>query len=53
MFNISEAYKRISSMETLQLELSKCDLVCANCHRKRTWMRGRESNSVLEIMSLK
>ena len=20
-------------------EIAKCDLVCANCHRQRTWMR--------------
>src|ERR1041384_953915 len=26
-----------SSMEVIMLEISKCDLVCSNCHRERTW----------------
>lgn len=28
-----------SSLETLQKEIDKCDLVCANCHRIRTQKR--------------
>jgi hypothetical protein len=28
------------SIETLKAEIAKCDLVCANCHRLRTWKRG-------------
>ena len=36
-FNLSDAsYK---TAEDLLLEISKCDVVCANCHRKRTLRR--------------
>lgn len=28
-----------SSMKTLMDEIAKCELVCANCHRLRTWKR--------------
>ncbi len=27
------------SMRALKLEIEKCDLVCANCHRERTYQR--------------
>lgn len=30
------------SMETLLVEIAKCDLVCANCHRIRTYRRYHE-----------
>jgi hypothetical protein len=35
--NISELYTR--SWDKLKLELKKCELVCANCHKIRTWRR--------------
>ena len=38
-----------SSREALILEIAKCDVVCANCHRLRTWnrkMRLREKNAI-------
>jgi hypothetical protein len=28
---------RYMSEETLRAEIAKCDVVCANCHRERTW----------------
>lgn len=28
------------SLETIQKEIDKCDLVCSNCHRTRTWKRA-------------
>jgi hypothetical protein len=32
--------KKSASMEALLAEIAKCDLVCANCHRIRTYSRG-------------
>lgn len=31
---------RTGDMERLQEEIAKCDVVCANCHAHRTWMRS-------------
>lgn len=33
----------IRSIKRLKIELEKCDLVCANCHRARTYFRALES----------
>jgi hypothetical protein len=27
------------SWKTILAEIAKCDLICANCHRERTWLR--------------
>lgn len=29
------------STQALSEELAKCELVCSNCHRERTWQRAR------------
>lgn len=34
-----------ASVEALMAEVAKCDIVCANCHRHRTWMRKQGSTS--------
>lgn len=34
-----------ASLKRIDAEISKCDLVCANCHRLRTWQRLRASAS--------
>ncbi len=39
LFNISAAKNLAITEETLLLELDKCDLTCANCHRLRTYYR--------------
>lgn len=45
--NISNV-SNFSSLEDLINEINKCDLVCSNCHRLRTWERLITSgNSVL------
>lgn len=41
--NISQMVGSVSK-ECLLLEISKCDIVCANCHRKRTYKRKESEN---------
>lgn len=36
------------SLRALQEEMSKCELVCANCHAVRTFERNQRSWSVVE-----
>jgi hypothetical protein len=38
-FNIAEGLLR-RKFETLLAEIAKCEVVCANCHRRRTTRRG-------------
>jgi hypothetical protein len=37
--NINVLVKRGASIKVLLEEIAKCELVCANCHRRRTWER--------------
>ncbi|ASZ74720.1 HNH endonuclease [Mycobacterium phage Phabba] len=39
LFNIANASGGRRSMKSLQDEIDKCDVVCANCHAARTWRR--------------
>jgi hypothetical protein len=32
------------NLDSIMEEVAKCDLVCANCHRLRTWRRRRGRN---------
>jgi transposase len=41
IFTIGIMYKHITMGDLLK-EIAKCDLVCANCHRYRTWQRLRK-----------
>lgn len=34
------------SLENVKNEIEKCELVCANCHRVRTWNRKRSSKTI-------
>ena len=36
-FSVGRADDQTSSIRRLLLEIAKCDLVCANCHRERTY----------------
>jgi len=38
-FQISDAIQHSYSIKKIKEEMDKCDLVCSNCHRKRTYER--------------
>ena len=40
-FNISEAWHRGIPIARVIKEIAKCDVVCATCHRIRTWNRSQ------------
>jgi hypothetical protein len=44
-FNISNCSSY--SAEKLHNEIKKCDVVCKNCHAKRTYLRGQHSKAAL------
>lgn len=51
-FQIGNAIRRAISWKRIQLEIEKCDIRCANCHRKRTrqqlgWWIDTDSSSDL------
>lgn len=39
-FNLSQVGWSGYGYETIAAEMAKCDLVCSNCHRVRTWSRA-------------
>lgn len=43
-YNIASLVSRKASTTRVISEIEKCDLVCANCHRLRTWLRMQESD---------
>jgi hypothetical protein len=38
-FNLSSCSKHTTSLAVIITEMAKCDVVCANCHRNRTFNR--------------
>lgn len=42
-FNLSEAASKWRAIDTVEREIAKCDVVCANCHRERTFNRRSSS----------
>jgi hypothetical protein len=43
-FGIAHAVHLNKSLEDLKKEIDKCEIVCANCHRHRTYMRSIKLN---------
>jgi hypothetical protein len=41
LFALSHARQIGPTLEAVEAEIAKCDLVCANCHRDRTYRRHR------------
>lgn len=49
-FNIAAYQAYTDSIDRVKEEISKCDLVCANCHRNRTHFRlVKNGSDVLDI----
>lgn len=44
-FNLSVAARHQRSLKSVMEEIEKCEVVCANCHRIRTFTRIGESTS--------
>jgi hypothetical protein len=40
--NIARYANSAVSIKTIKDEIAKCQVVCANCHRYRTWLRTQE-----------
>ncbi len=38
-------FVRQQGWQTVQDEIAKCDIVCANCHRLRTWLRKEKEKT--------
>lgn len=43
LFTVGENRNR--GISTIKEEIAKCDVVCSNCHRVRTWSRAHRSKS--------
>jgi hypothetical protein len=41
--NIAKLVNSEASIKTIKQEIAKCQLVCSNCHRLRTWLRMQQS----------
>ena len=41
-FNLAIAVNKIRSVASVEAEMAKCEVVCANCHRERTFNRIAE-----------
>ncbi|MBL8795151.1 MAG: hypothetical protein JNM56_14690 [Planctomycetia bacterium] len=44
--NLTVLVKRGAAKEVILAEMAKCDLVCVNCHRERTYQRTTAKNEV-------
>lgn len=46
LFNISRYMRANKSLQQVVEEIAKCDLVCSNCHRIRTFTRLEENSMI-------
>lgn len=47
--DISKMVRDRYSLPSIRKELSKCEVVCANCHAYRTWERKEGLRTLLDI----
>lgn len=40
LFNLALAANKLMALNLVKDEIAKCDVVCANCHRERTFKRS-------------
>ena len=50
-FNLASYKNNTAKLETIILEIEKCEVVCANCHRNRTHLRLISSGNSLPDIS--
>ncbi len=48
LFSLSRYHIYTQSLDVVKREIEKCDLVCSNCHRLRTWTRAEEASEERE-----
>jgi hypothetical protein len=51
-FSISAFGKGNKTKDEIETEILKCEIVCANCHRIRTWARKMGGRSVMVALLL-
>lgn len=52
-YTIARVISRASSVKAIMKEIDKCELLCANCHRKRHWRERHASDEWEEIIEMK
>lgn len=50
-FTISNFSSKTSNIETIKKEIAKCDVVCSNCHKNRTFYRLLTSGDSVDWQS--
>lgn len=49
-FNVSSFYNSTLSIEKVVEEIAKCEIVCSNCHRNRTFNRKISSGNSVSLI---
>lgn len=44
--SLSDMARQGCGLAKIDQEIAKCEIVCSNCHRARTWLRLREEEAV-------